>query len=360
MDATSATGRENAGQQAIPQLDAGRIARARGERPSVWAAIKNGLEQERIVLIGALLLFAAFSYFLEGFLTTGNLAVLARNVSVLGVLAVGAAIVVIGRGLDISQVVILTVSSAWVASLIVEGWSLPAAAAAGLAFALACGVVNGVLVAFADMPPVFVTLGTSIFIGGLARVALFDRSLYGIPADQTDLIFLGQGSVYGIPMPVIIFAACALAAHIFLTRFVWGRFIYAQGDNHGAARLTGIPVRKLVVFEYAVSAFMAFIGGMVLSGSIASVNMSLSNSTLIFDILMVVVVGGISLVGGRGGVGSVLAGVALIGILLNGMVLMNVPSDVQDIIKGLVLLGAIVIDVRLHPRDEETARQGDL
>lgn len=111
---------------------------------------------------------------------------------------------------------------------------------------------------------------------------------------------------------------------------------------------------------YTASAAIAFIAGVVLTAEVASVNTQIFASTMIFDVVLVVVLGGISLLGGRGGMLSVIAGTLLIGVLLNGMVIMNFDNNVQNIVKSVVLLAAIVIDNWLHPRDEETARQGDI
>jgi ribose transport system permease protein len=166
--------------------------------------------------------------------------------------------------------------------------------------------------------------------------------------------------VGGLPVPIILFILVALFAHIFLSRTLFGRFIYAQGDNAETARFTGMAVRPLTILEYTLCALIGYIAGLVMASSVASIDTRVINSTLIFDTLLVVVLGGISLAGGRGSIWSVIAGTALIGTLLNGMTIMNLQNDVQNIIKGVVLLGAILLDNRLHPRDEETARQGDL
>ena len=113
------------------------------------------------------------------------------------------------------------------------------------------------------------------------------------------------------------------------------------------------------MLEYAFSALVAYVAGLVQAGSIASVDTHVALGTLIFSVILVVVLGGISLVGGRGGVHSVIVGALLVGVMVNGMTLMNLANDIQGIVLGLVLLGAILLDNRLHPRDEETVKQGD-
>jgi ribose transport system permease protein len=179
------------------------------------------------------------------------------------------------------------------------------------------------------------------------------------PKDAPAFLFLGAGHILGIPMPIIVFAVMAIAMHLILSRTSIGRFIYAQGDNPEAARLSGISLRPLMILEYALVAFLAWVAGMVWIGTTGSMQMAIAQGTMIFDVILVVVLGGISLVGGRGSVFSVVVGCILIGTLLNAFTIMDVNSEVQNIIRGIVLLAAILLDNRLHPRDEETARQGD-
>ncbi len=314
--------------------------------------------QEQIVLLITLLLLAIFSISLPGFATTGNLLNLVRGVSILGILGLGMGLIVISRGIDLSEVA--TMGGSWAVTLseLQAGMSMPSAIALGLALALAIGVVNGVLVAFVEAPPLFVTLATAFVVFGFVLWFVQVLIVY-VPQNATGLFFMGQGHVFGIPMPIIVFALAALLVHLFLTRTSIGRFIYAQGDNPDAARLTGIALRPLIVLEYVLVGLLAWTGGLVWTGSTGSMSMVITQSTQIFDVILVVVLGGISLVGGRGGVFSVIVGCALIGTLVNGFTIMDVNTEVQNIIRGVVLLGAIILDNWLHPRDEETARQGD-
>jgi len=162
-----------------------------------------------------------------------------------------------------------------------------------------------------------------------------------------------------VPISLLIFIATAVIVHLFLSRTVTGRFVYAHGDNPDAARLTGLPTRPLTMIEYALCAAIGYVGGVVMVAQTALMHLQVAESTLIFDVIMVVVLGGVSLVGGRGSVMSVIAGTLLIGVLLNGMTIMDMDVQTQNIVKGVVLLVAIVLDSRLHPRDEETSKQGD-
>ena len=161
-------------------------------------------------------------------------------------------------------------------------------------------------------------------------------------------------------MAVVLFGIVAGLAHLFLRFTRQGRFIYAIGDNRDTAQITGIAVRPIIVSTYIFGALLALLAGLVLAAQVGQLDTATANSTLVYDVVTVAVIGGVSLAGGRGSVLSVLAGTILIGLLLNGMTLLHLSSDVQVIVKGFALLLALGLDSALHPRDEETARHGDL
>ena len=315
--------------------------------------------QEMIVLMVTALLAVVFALLLPGFANLGNFLALARSVAILGILGVGMSIVVIGRGLDLSLVATMAVTAAFALQLLQTGYPWPIALLGGLAVAILIGLLNGFIIAFVEVPALFTTLATGFLVFGLGRSFLLDGLITYLPDHAAPIAWLGQGKWLGIPVAVLLFALVALLVHVFLSRTSLGRFVYAHGDNQEAARLTGIAVRPLTMLEYALCAAVAFVAGILMAASTASMNTQIVNSTLIFDVVLVVVLGGVSLAGGRGGVPSVLAGTALIGTLLNGMTIMDLDTQVQNIVKGGVLLVAIILDNRLHPRDEETARQGD-
>jgi len=158
----------------------------------------------------------------------------------------------------------------------------------------------------------------------------------------------------------VMFGLAAVAVSLFLRRLRAGAFIYAIGDNPFAARATGLPTRPVVLLEYVLASLIGVFAGIVMSASINSMPTRIYNSTLIYDVVLVIVLGGIGLSGGRGGVLNVVVGTLLIGTMLNGMTILDVSYSVQNIVKGVVLLVAILIDSILNPRNEETAQQGDI
>ena len=163
-----------------------------------------------------------------------------------------------------------------------------------------------------------------------------------------------------MPVPIFLFAGVCLLGHLFLRHTRSGRYLRAVGDNILTARITGIPARPIIVLQYALSALIGYIAGIVTAASVASMNTRIALSTYVYDVILVVVLGGIGLSGGRGGIRNVIVGTLLIGILLNGMTIMDIQYTVQNVIKGVILLTAIVIDTILNPRDEQTAQQGDI
>jgi ribose transport system permease protein len=315
--------------------------------------------QSEIVLGVTVVLFIILGVTLPGFLTLGNVFTLARGISVLGILALGMAVVVIGRGIDLSQIATLAVSAAIAIALVNAGLPIYAGFGLGLVLAILIGALNGFLISVIEIPALFTTLASGLLALGLTRALVVPHYQIFLEPGHDLFLKLGGTIAGGLPVPVIVFAVCALALHLFLSRTVLGRFIYAHGDNAQAARLSGIATRPLTMLEYALCAAIGYIGGVVMVASTSLMHLQIAESTVIFDVILVVVLGGVSLVGGRGNVLSVIAGTLLIGVLLNAMTIMNLDIQTQDMIKGGVLLVAITLDSYVHPRDEETAKQGD-
>ena len=318
------------------------------------------LSQEQIVFALAVLLCVGFAVALPGFLTTNNLLNLVRSVAILGILGVAMGLVVIGRGIDLSLVALMAVSVAWTLNLALSGVPLPLAVAIGLAFSLVVGALTGCLVAYVEIPAIFATLAMGTLIYGFGRYFLLGLDVVYMPDSAKGLLWLGQGTLFGIPVPIFVFAATCLGGYLFLRYTRSGRYLRAVGDNLAAARITGVPVRPIIVMQYALSSLIGYTAGIVTAASVASMNTRIAISTYVYDVILVVVLGGIGLSGGRGGIRNVIVGTLLIGVLLNGMTIMDIQYTVQNVIKGVILLTAIVIDTILNPRDEQTAQQGDI
>ncbi|MBI5130553.1 MAG: ABC transporter permease [Rhodopseudomonas palustris] len=318
------------------------------------------INQQGIVLGIFAVMFVAFTAFLPGFFTTANMLTLLQNVSVLGILGLAMAIVVIGRGIDISLIAVLAVPPGLVLQMVQDGSSLPVALSVALLLSLAFGLFNGWLIAYAEVPALFTTLASGLFLAGFGQAALFKLDVVQWSPGLQGFEWLGQGQLLGIPMPIIVFAlACGLVA--FLLRSTRpGAYIYAIGDNPNTARVTGVPTRPIIVLQFVLAALIGCFAGLVMAASVNSMPTRIFNSTMIYDVILVVVLGGIGLSGGRGGVLNVVIGTLLIGTMLNGMTIMDVSYSGQNLVKGVVLLVAVIADSFLNPRNEETAQQGDI
>lgn len=311
-----------------------------------------------VVLTVVLALVLSFS--LPGFARIENWLTLIRSVSVLGMLSVGAMVVIVGGGIDLSVVATMVATSGWLLRLVQDGMPPEQALLLAIGLALLVGLVNGVLVAYFEISALLTTLATSLLVLGLATLFLVRLSVIYVPPELEAFRAIGQGQIFGIPVPILILLALAIAVHVLLSRTKLGLFTYAQGDNAAAARLIGVPTRRLIVVLYVISALTALIAGLVVAGTAGGINLQITNGTMVFDVVLIAVLGGVSLNGGEGRVAGVLAAALLIGVILNGMTLLNINTIVQDIFKSLVLLVALTADRFLHPIDPETARQGDL
>jgi ribose transport system permease protein len=316
--------------------------------------------QEGIVFSLAVIAFAVFSVLLPSFLSPGNLLVLVRSVSILGILALGMALVVIARGIDVSMIAIMVVSVSWAFVITQAGYPFGVALLIGAAFAIVAGMLIGALIAFGDVPPIFATLAAGSVIYGFGRTFFFTLEMQNVPSNTDWFSVIGQGNVFGIPVTIIAFIVLCGVFQFVLRRTGFGWMLYAMGNNPNAARVTGIPFRPMVIAQYAISAFIAYLAGLILASSAAAINARLFNSTMIYDILLVVVLGGIGLNGGHGSIRNVVLGTVFVGILLNGMTILNIDYTIQNLVKGVVLLLAIVVDSIVNPRDEQTSQQGDL
>ena len=326
----------------------------------------NLRNQELIILIVTIVIFTGFSIFLDKFFSAGNLLTLMRSVSILGILSIAMAVVVISKGIDLSLIATLAVGTA-LASVLSSGDVLPAidlpfiyAVIIGFIFTAILCAMTGILVAYWDMASVFVTLAMAGVIYGLGRTLFIRDELNYLPEDAAWLEYLGRGQLFGVPMPIICFLMLAIIMHLLLTKTTFGKFVYSIGDSGLAARTAGVPVRPILVMIFILAGLVAYFAGLLTAGAISSINTRMVAGSMIYDVLLVVVVGGIGLSGGKGGMHNVILGTLLIGTLLNGMVIMDISFIVQNLIKGIILLLAIMTDTLLNPRDEQTTQQGDI
>lgn len=275
------------------------------------------------------------------FLTTSNLSNVLLQSSVIGIIAVGMTFVIIVRGIDVSVGAVVALGSAvGVSSMILWGQPWPVGIALILLTALGIGAVNGLSSAYIGMPSFLVTLATLTMARGVVLAISGGQSLYGLPP-----VFgaIGLGRVFGIPVPVVVMVAAVLIGHLVLSRTVFGRYVYAVGGNPDAARVSGIPVRRIVFAAFLIGGFCAGLSSLVLTARFDSFTASMGTG-FEFSAIAAVVIGGTSLYGGTGHMGGTLVGVLLIGVINNALNLLGVSAFYQDVVRGGVIFLAVLLD----------------
>jgi ribose transport system permease protein len=289
------------------------------------------------------------SYVWPDFLKADNLLNIANQIAVIAIIAIGMTMVIVTGGIDLSVGSLIALSAVVTARLIRDRAGAESAGAAGMALAglagvLACagsGVFSGAMVTLFGIPPFIVTLAVMLVASGAAYILADGQSINQVPEG---FIRLGRGAdLFGVPNAVLLMLALYLAAWVLMRRTVFGRYVYAVGGNAEAARLSGVPVRRVLVIVYALCGALAGLGGVVMASQLRSGAPTYGQMYELY-VIAAVVVGGTSLSGGQGHVLGTLIGALIIAVIQNGMNLMGVESYTQKIVLGLVILGAVLLD----------------
>ena len=274
------------------------------------------------------------------FLEVGNILNVARQVSINAVLAAGMTFVILTGGIDLSVGSALAVAGVLAVGLDASGVPSIFAVLGGLVAGALCGLLNGVLVAKTKLPSFIVTLGAMTYLRGLAYVT---TGAYPLIKSNLGFGFLGGGLLGPIPVPVIIALLVYIVGYIILTRTTFGRHVYAIGGNEQAARLSGMRVDLNLIWVYVISGICAGIAGIIFAARLVS-GQPTGGQGYELDAIAAVILGGTSFTGGQGSILGTLIGVFIIGVLNDGLVLMNVPFFYQLVIKGAVIVLAVLID----------------
>jgi ribose/xylose/arabinose/galactoside ABC-type transport system permease subunit len=226
------------------------------------------------------------------------------------------------------------------ADLVARKWGLIAAVPAALLVGTLCGMLNGVLITRLRLPPFIVTLGTMSMLRGVALIYNDGKPLYGL---QQKVLKVISGDVASIPIPVIIALAVALLAHFVLRHTVVGEYTTAIGGNEETARLSGIDVRRYKVIIYSISGLMCGLAGVILTARLSAAE-PIAGVMYELDAIAATVMGGTSLTGGEGTVFGTIIGALLMGVLRNGLNLLNIQSYYQQLVIGAVIVLAVAID----------------
>jgi len=291
-------------------------------------------------LIGLILLVIVLSLTTDNFLSINNVFNVLRQVSINALLAFGMTFVILTGGIDLSIGSIFALSSALTAGLMVGGTDTWLAVIVGVGAGALMGAVNGVLIAKGRLAPFIVTLATMTIFRGLTLVYTDGKPITGLNADFG---FFGKGYFLKIPLPVIWMIIGFIVLYVILKHTTFGRRVYAVGSNEEATWLSGISTTKVKVFVYSISGLMAAISGLILTSRLNSAQPT-AGAAYEMDAIAAVVLGGTSLAGGKGWIVGTLIGAVIIGVLDNGLNLLNVSSFYQQVVKGAVILFAVLLD----------------
>lgn len=280
------------------------------------------------------------------FLTVSNLLNVAQQTTLVAIIAVGMTFVIITGGIDLSVGSVLAFAGVVMASLLQRGWPLLLALLAGLAVGLLCGLLNGLLITAGKLPPFIATLGMMSVARGAALVFTGGRPISGF-ADN--FRWLAVSDVLRIPVPVIVMLLVYLVAHFVLTKTKLGRYTYAIGGNEEAALLSGVNVRVYKTLVYGLCGMLSGLTALILTARLNSAQ-PIAGMMYELDAIAATVIGGTSLSGGEGKIFGTLIGALIIGVLRNGLNLLDISSFVQQIVIGAVIIVAVLLDTLLKRR----------
>jgi ribose/xylose/arabinose/galactoside ABC-type transport system permease subunit len=326
----------------LTETTTGADVSAGGERPARPARPRRLPAQ--IGLLGALAaIFVVLAVTRPAFFNSANLINVIRQISINGILAVGVTYVLLTGGVDLSLGSLVALTGVVAACFAhPDQYPVVVPVALGVLTGAVCGAANGLVITQGRVAPFIVTLGMMTIARGLALVASGGRPVSNLSEPFTSL---AKGDLAGIPIPVVILLAVAVFSSVFLNNIRLGRYIYAVGGNENAARASGISVGRVKMFAYTVCGALAGLAGVVLASRITTGQPN-AGMGYELDAIAAVVIGGTSLSGGVGGIGGTLLGAFLMGVINNALDLLNVSSYYQQIVKGIIIVGAVWLDRR--------------
>ncbi len=312
------------------------MAVLKGKQLGIWAA----LLAEVVILTVLTSSFGGPHLFESTFLSWSNISQVMRALSFIAIMAVGQSVVIISGGIDLSVGSVLGLAGVVTAVMLNGPFGLVPAVILGAGVGLLCGVVNGFVITRAALPPFIATLAMMSVARGLAFALTGGETIRNLPES---FLMIGQGSILNIPIPIVIMALFALLIGYLLKASRWGRYSYAIGGNEEAAVYSGVNVAKMKLLVYGLCGLSAGIAG-VLFTSRFGVGQSTAGLGYELDVIAAAVIGGTSLSGGKGTILGAMIGSVLMGVLRNGLVLLDVSAYWQQVAIGLVILLAVIVD----------------
>lgn len=297
--------------------------------------------RESGVFMALVLLSLVFSLTSDTFLTSKNLLNITRQVSVNSLIAIGMTFVIVTGGIDLSVGSVVAFSGIIASSMMVQ-YNVPVflATIIGVLIGTVTGAINGALITFANMPAFITTMGTMTMLRGLGYIYTQGYPIYNLPKAFRQI---GQGYIGVVPIPTIILLLVAVIAYIILRKTVFGRHVYAIGGNIEASKLMGIRVKQVNLMAYVLCGSICGLAAVVQASRIGS-GLPTVGAGYELDAIAAVVIGGAAMAGGSGTVLGTILGAIILGVLSNGLSLLNVDSYVMQVISGLVVIVAVLID----------------
>lgn len=304
---------------------------------------KKAIDWSNVGIIFALAAMIIFFFLSTNtFLTPNNLANIARQISIVGICAVGMTCVILTGGIDLSIGSLIGVVAVTCAMLMSKGFNPFLVVLIGLVIGMGVGVMNAACITYLKIPAMITTLGIMISLRGATYLISGGMPIYGIPEGFKAL---GQGSIGLVPISMIVMVAVFVFGYILLNKTVFGRHIYGIGGNEETAYLSGVNVKKEIYKIYIMVGFLGALASLTLMSRVNSGQPSAGDGYEM-DIITAVVLGGVSVSGGEGKLSKVIVGVIFMGVLANGMMMLNINEYWQRVVKGLVLIAAVGIDIR--------------
>jgi ribose/xylose/arabinose/galactoside ABC-type transport system permease subunit len=293
------------------------------------------------ILFAWIVLILVFFTAQRNFLSVRNIFNILRQVSIVGICSVGMTFIILTGGMDLSAGSVIGITSVASALMMAGGMSPLLSVLASLLIGVVSGLINAVFINSFGIAPIIMTLGMMTSLRGVAFIICGGLPVYKIPESY---LFLGQGYVGGvIPVPVVIMIIVFSAGYFILNKTAFGRSVYGIGGNREASRLSGVNVKKHIYIIYTMAGAFYALAGSILLARVNS-GQPRSGEGYEMDIITACILGGISVSGGEGRIGGVIIGVLMMGTLTNGMVIMNINEFWQRVVKGFVLIIAVVID----------------
>ena len=293
-----------------------------------------------IASVGLFLLALGLSIISPYFLTISNILNVLRQVSIVGIVSVGMTYVIITGGIDLSVGSVLALSAVVTAVFLKQGINIFLAIIIGIIVGAVCGFFSGILITTRiNMPPFIATLAMMSVARGFSLVITAGRPIYGLPEQFG---FIAEGYVFGIPVPIIIMICIYIIGYLYLSCVRNGVYYYAVGGNQEAARVAGVNIKKVKLSAYIISGIAAAIGGVILSSRLISIE-PLAGLGYELDAIAAVVIGGTNLYGGEGSLIGTFIGAVIMGVLRNGLNLLNVSAYWQQVVIGIVIAGVVSI-----------------